>query len=361
MSPANMQNIGKHWLLTLLQEECEPCLVIRSLYALTDGINKIYQTIEPMHYSGSIFIIKHLNDCLEISGYEAELLLDLPYYYLNNKDRLTLQIVDDGNMYYYEHVSDDAIINLSNCLIYVYKPGSEIMHLNGKEVNISHGMKGSFFAPYFQELKKALMGYHILRVKQASNNILKKIWYDPDKKYYLKSSGSGSNEPEKYMQDALKEFLEDYNLALRGITVEVCREYNTTGHSAPKPVDIRVSWQDANRVALIEIKWLGRAKDKDGNKSTTYTNVRASEGLSQLYEYFNNEKNTFPHKVIRAQLVVIDARRKHPRDRLEFMSHKQGFHYADKELKYKENNKHIRDCIEFEIPMRMFADPVCRG
>lgn len=336
-------------------------LVFKSFKALIEDIVAIYKNIEPMNYSGTIYIIKHFLDSDTDFKVPMTLCHNVLQHSLQNPDEIVLHIFqEDLNIYIYENESASRIEELSECLIYIYHNNAERMILNGTSVSLPRVLKGSTFSQYYIELQTALDYYRMNVVRFSSCEILKNIWHDLDNRYYLESNGSGNDEPEIHIQKSLRQFLSNYTSALRGTTVDVEREHNVIGTSSHKPVDLIVRWKDANRVALIEIKWLGKTKNRKGVIKGNNGVSRAINGLNQLYGYYCKQKTDTPSCNIRAQLVVLDARRLY-----EFadgyLTSKCGLHFQNEEIVLTKASERILEITDFERPARMFAEPNCRG
>ncbi len=123
------------------------------------------------------------------------------------------------------------------------------------------------------------------------------------------------------------------------------------------PIDIKVTWGLSNRIALIEIKWLGTPKYPDGHLGKTYTDSRARDGAQQLSDYLDANRASVPTHVSKGYLVVLDARRANLRPETISLSLSQRLHYRDREIKYNPAFHQLRD--DFAPPIRMFAEPVC--
>lgn len=124
------------------------------------------------------------------------------------------------------------------------------------------------------------------------------------------------------------------------------------------PVDIKVSWFLSNRLALIEIKWLGKARTKT-KISSEFSAARALEGASQLADYLDKNKVQAPTHKTRGYLVIIDGRRAKTKKQTKQINLADGNKYANMEIIYKP--KYHDDRTDFEVPIRMFAEPICRA
>ena len=141
--------------------------------------------------------------------------------------------------------------------------------------------------------------------------------------------------------------------ALRG--VEVVREYNL---NASKPVDIRVKWMEANKSALIELKWTGKSINNKGTISTNYTDSRVVEGLIQLKEYMDIDCTDTPNIISKAYLVVIDGRRRNTKETTKKINSEDGLFYENIDYKIPQENRYYERIKKIESPFRMFAKPI---
>lgn len=152
------------------------------------------------------------------------------------------------------------------------------------------------------------------------------------------------------MRDSLTQFLKD---CVRG-DVEVRPEQVV---DRTHPVDIKVTWFMSNRLALIEIKWLGASKKRGGNKFTRHFAARAQKGARQLVDYLNANAVQAPQQDARGYLVIFDARRARVKPSTRSINHADGFKYEHSEIVFSPTYHEIR--ADFETPVRMFMEPVC--
>jgi len=111
-----------------------------------------------------------------------------------------------------------------------------------------------------------------------------------------------------------------------------------------------------NRLALIEIKWLGTSRDDKKIKSH-YSESRAKQGAKQLSDYMDSNKIQAPVHETRGYLVVVDARRAKLTLKRTTISSGDGLKYANSEISY--SPKYHESRLDFENPIRMFVNPVC--
>jgi hypothetical protein len=122
------------------------------------------------------------------------------------------------------------------------------------------------------------------------------------------------------------------------------------------PVDIKVTWTFANRLALIEIKWIGDSRQPDGSSATSYRDARARSGAKQLAEYLDANRQLTPTHHTKGYLVVFDARRAGLGEGVDIVSREQGLQFERQEVEYDpEYHKERRD---FAKPLRFFVEPI---
>ena len=151
------------------------------------------------------------------------------------------------------------------------------------------------------------------------------------------------------MRDSLTQFLK---VCLRG-DVEVRPEQIV---DETHPADIKVTWFMSNRLAFIEIKWLGAAK-ATAKTLTRYSAARARVGAKQLAEYLDANATQAPTHQTRGFLVVLDGRRANVKTSTRRLTYDNGFKYERKEILYSPRYEKVRN--DFEIPIRMFMEPIC--
>jgi hypothetical protein len=237
---------------------------------------------------------------------------------------------------------DSENIQNENVILYCYENNHEYFMVNGVQVEILHKTEcSSIYALQYADLNDALKRYANEKISTSNCVIFKECWLDTNRLFFKPA-------PEEQMQKSLKEFLSS---ALRG--VEVVREYNL---GASKPVDIRVKWTEANKSALIELKWLG--KSKNGNKFTIYTDSRANNGSKQLKEYLDMDNTDTPNIISKAYLVVIDGRRKSTNENTSTINTENGLFYENQEINFSDEHKYFERLKNFTQPIRMFAKPI---
>lgn len=312
---------------------------------LIKTVQVIYRYLEPSHFDGKLIVYKMLDDTQILNKDIATKVFDKNLLIGKSSGIIVLQITSDDELLLWENVDITDLFKNNNALFYCYENKSEYFYANDRKIDISNNFNcSSIYALHYHYLNEALNDYKINKVLYSSCEILKTCWHDRNRIFF-------KNKPEETMQKSLKDFLSIY---LRG--VDAVREY-TLG--ARKPVDIRIYWKEANRAALIELKWLGKSKKDDGKSSTGYTNSRASEGIKQLKEYIDLDAQDTPTCITKGYLVVIDGRRNGTGTDTAEISHSDGLHYQDKELTFPDDIRYFETIKNFEKPIRMFAKPIC--
>jgi hypothetical protein len=198
-----------------------------------------------------------------------------------------------------------------------------------------------FGEPYFRELRKALERYGTSWVKNSTCEIFRKAWLDDSRNVFAPS-------PEVWMRRSLVAHLRS---RFREHT-SIMPEQNV---SETRPVDVKVTWGKFNRVALIEIKWLGKsARTGDSQTTQNFSAARAREGSRQLATYLNLYHVESPDEEARGYLVVYDARRWRLGLPSTSLSSVDATHYRNEDLPYEDA---VLKRPDFEYPLRFFCEP----
>ncbi|MGW4086915.1 hypothetical protein ACWEGS_28180 [Streptomyces sp. NPDC004822] len=203
----------------------------------------------------------------------------------------------------------------------------------------------SYFAvPYFLDLRESLVRYGTISVRHAQCDIFRTTWREPARLVFV-------NKPEAIMRRSLQQYLRA-SLRAHG-PIQVMPEQNV---NETKPVDIKVTWTASNRVALIEIKWLGLSHDAVKQTRTPYAAGRARQGAQQLADYLDSYHTHDPDTEARGYLVVFDGRRKGVTSESTSVTYADGFHYANEEIDYPAT---LLARPDFDTPVRLFCEPIC--
>jgi len=316
---------------------------------LFEEIKDIYRFKEPSHFKNDFIVCISLDNKIISSKNSINIKYDKTRLLTTTSYNIIIQIMDQEHLMW-TNLNKDSILKNKDVLFYIFKKGTEYFSFNNKIINIlPFKKKYSIYSPYFDILENELNDYYIYRILNSTCEIFNKSWAD-EKRIYFK------NKPEEEIQKSLTEYLRS---TLRNQVEVIVREYNL---STKKPVDICVHWGTANRSALIEVKWLGVSLNKNNNnKSTEYTNSRATDGMKQLKEYLDLMARDAPGIITKGYLVIIDGRRKGISKKIvSVICEKDGLYYESKEISIPSGYDYSNTIYNFEPPIRMFARPVCQ-
>lgn len=350
-----IDTISNYYVLQILKEYNNNMQSVKAIEIIAKSLKDIYRYFEPGFFEGELFVYKHFNDTIILNEKTSTFIYDKNILLNKTSGKIIIQVLSDGKLYLWENETLDPIIEKADILVYNYQGNREYFFANKGKIEITAYPKGSRYATQYMDLMNALNSYKNMKVLQSSCRTFNEVWHD-NNRLFFKSEGAGKNIPEKYMQESLNDYLHS-NLFVRGISTEVNREFNVN-EEKPKPVDIRVHWKEANRIALIEIKWLGVVKTSKGT-SYKHDNPRANNGIVQLKDYHDSALTDMPTSIIKSYLVVIDGRRNNLKEDMVEISYKDGMHYKDVELEIDEDKRYFESMPYFEKPIRMFAAPVC--
>lgn len=308
---------------------------------LIKAISAIYRFIEPSHLNGRLIIYRRMVNAELLARNTASIVYNMDELTHINTPTIILESYND-QLYLWNKINDTAFLNDTDTVFYCFENGIEHFYVNKQKIDIPHYFDcSSIYALHYFYLDSVLAQYRIEKILTSNCSKFGECWLDNNRIFFKPA-------PEEKMQISLKEFLSS---ALRGADVE--REYNL---GASKPVDIRVKWREANKSALIELKWIGKSK-KDDNL-TSHTDSRANEGAKQLKEYLDMDSTDTPSIISKAYLVVIDGRRKGANKNTTTINSGDGLFYENQEINFTDEHKYFERLKNFAKPIRMFAKPI---
>jgi len=352
-----VRNLSNHYITRVMRAFSNIDPASKALEVIAKSLKEIYRYFEPSFFNGDFFVCKNLIDQPCYKESKGTLLYDKNILLNRTNGIMIIQVFNDSSkMILWENENPDNLFRQKETLTYIFKSDKEYFYANGETIDITLFNRGSRFATQFNELVEALEQYSQFKICKSSCNHFSDSWADK-KRLFFKGGGSGSNIPEKFMQLSLYEFL---NTLFRGISMESSREYNTLGDlSKPKPVDIKIQWCEANRIALIELKFIGSVKKADNNEFYTHDNPRANFGITQLKGYHDSASTDSPAAIIKSYLIVIDGRRKNLTPEKTTISKVDGMFYENVDIVIDTDKKFHETMLGFEKPIRMFVEPVC--
>lgn len=314
---------------------------------LTDNITEIYKHLDYNSFENVIICIG-MNEDDVLCDYDSNIIKEINSINLfatqaGNKILIEVQRCGKYRIIIDADININLIAGKSIVYSYVKKTDEELFYIKDKisKLPAIPGADTYFSIQTFKKLEDALEQYAIKRVLYSECPFLKSAWLTDDKIFF-------KPKPEAILRDSLTDFLK---ITFRA---EVRPEQIVdTSH----PVDIKITWSTVNRVALIEIKWLGKSLSAIGADkfSSNYTDARAREGAQQLSEYLDANKIQIPDKKTKGYLVVFDARRKGTNTNTGSIDAEKGYHYRNTEIAYNPKYDELRK--DFAKPVRLFMEP----
>jgi hypothetical protein len=317
-----------------------------ALHDLFGELHHIFGLIEPSAYN-SLFVLMPVGPSIPRRSLGMFVDVTLGVLAQQVRDGDVMEVLANGLLRVYHPAQVKQAALSRHAILYEYNQRSEYLWAGGSRSAIEKldpAYDSLFSVPAFSELREAIEYYRTRMARQSSCKILARIW-DDERRMFLKAK------PESCMRDSLTQHLFG---TLRGECEVRPEQIVDESH----PVDIKVTWCFTNRLALIEIKWLGDSRRGDGRRATAYRDRRAREGAKQLAEYLDKNKVHAPGHVTRGTLVVFDARRKRIRCKQGEPSRADGLAYAHEEITYSPAYHRTRN--DFEEPIRIFLEPVCQ-
>ncbi len=364
VTPEQVEQIGSYFPNKVMRAAgynplCEVALVLIAKSLRQD----LFRFFEPSFFKGKLFIAKHFDDQFIYEQDAGVMLLDKNPLLERFEGNLFIQVFNNGQVYLWENQDEEVLSNRDDVLTYFFESDHEYFLIAGQAIEFTQYPYGSMFAPQFYFLAAAFEEYKVRKIKHSSCRWFSEAWHRPVKEvaedtYYENRVlfQGAADSPEKPIQDSLENFLKD-SPNFRGIDLEVNREFNVDSDQ-PKPVDFRVTWLEANRMALVEVKWVGDSINANGNLWSP-RDARVNEGLHQLKGYWDSARQDYPNKLMKAFLVVIDGRRRGLTPHSVEVTFANGYHYQNKEFVIQPDRKYFEEIVGFETPVRMFADPIC--
>jgi hypothetical protein len=313
------------------------------LRILLDFLRKLYENVAPEMLTNKLVVFGNLDGASTSIAGEPIYLSSLE----GIADLLTtpcvIQCVSSSEIRVWRDKDISPGTIAQTAVVYSYEGEVELIYAKNEQIlleKIAPDAASRFAVPTFNSLHEALKSYEQAMIKSSSCPIFNEVWFDA-KRIFLK------NGPEHQMRNSLTHFLK---VRLRG-NFEVRPEQVV---DSSHPVDIKVTWWMTNRLALIEIKWLGQSRDID-KLGTKHSDSRAREGAKQLADYLDANRTQAPLHQTRGYLVIVDARRAKLKKTTLSVSDADGMKYRFRNLSYNPEYHLTRQ--DFHEPLRMFAEP----
>lgn len=344
-----LTKIVSHDFGSIINQDCGSAGVV-IFKNLLEKLTEIYRFLEIENFE-EIVVFSPLRQFgnLEFAFPSTPTLVDDPKRFAQfSSKNLTIKIEDGEEIKVWENFIPNSKTLKGAFLVYHYTQGSESLRCKKRDMPLCKipGTVSHFSPATFKDLRSALEDYKDKRARSSSCKILSTAWFNPKNRIFFNPG------PETKMRESLEQFLGD---RLRG-NVEV-RPEQVVGDS--RPVDIKITWLLTNKLALIEIKWLGKSIKSLGGPIVEHSESRALQGARQLATYLDSNRTKASEQITKGYLVIFDARRKRTNSNSTSVNYKDGFHYKNTEITFNPEYHKIRSHKDFDLPIRMFLEPIC--
>lgn len=321
---------------------------IEVLKLIMETLTELFNYVDPEISRGPIVVFKTVDPVgRPLSIDNAQTITDISTLSQDAGSSFTLQILGSGQLLLWNNLQPNLDELAKEAVVYLYQDQVEYFLAGDKKAEVPKVVSSyasMFSRQRFSDLIEALGYYRTHMVRHSTCYIFRDAWRDVNHIFFI-------NAPEHVMRDSITQFLRS---RLRG-DVYVRPEQNV---DETRPVDIKVDWMFSNRIALIEIKWLGKSKNENGDITNNYGPSRARKGAKQLADYLDKNVQQSPTSITKGYLIIIDGRRYGTNKHTQSVTPKYGFYYQDAEIEF--NPKYHENRDDFERPVRMFAEPICR-
>lgn len=319
---------------------------IAAFRELLDTLTQLFRLHDPWQRNGAltIFIRPQRVNTVSPTTYPSKEFAGLSSLTHELDEPCMIERLDSGRLLIFDPAEYNPTSLSQDAIVYVYENGVERFYVGGqtyKIINPSSIHASAFCRPTFSSLETALDQYRTRVALDSSCFILQNVWAE-DKRIFLKPK------PEATMRRSLHQYLSGCFPDAEVRPEQIVDESH--------PVDIKITWAETNRRALIEIKWLGRSRNGDGSLGTYYTDGRANEGAKQLADYLDGNKTAGPGLRTRGYLVVFDARRRNLNEQTTEVTAENGLYYQSKDITYVP--PYHEDRTDFAAPVRFFSIPI---
>lgn len=264
---------------------------------------------------------------------------------LHNEGSLTVRVMPDGSLHVWKESVERELIQ-KGAIVYRFAPqDGERMWVNGVESGLPPSMRyaRAFGMARFGDVAQSLEHYAITLARPSECEILRSSWREQNRVMWVGG-------PENIMQRSLYQFLKG---ALREGNPDITVEEPVDG---VYPVDIKIRWEDVSRMALIEVKWLGKSGHLDPPRVTAdYSkDDKALDGLQQLAAYLDSSRSRAGTYDRRGFLFVFDGRRANVTARTADLAREDGMAFRDTRIDFQPELLARNDIAD---PIRCFCEP----
>jgi hypothetical protein len=255
-----------------------------------------------------------------------------------------IQVLDQG--FIVSAGTPDLAALCGEALVYQFD-GQDNLVFDGTPWPVSNPtvFRSRWRTPTFFDLAEALRHYQDAVASTCRCPYLSQVWHDSDRRWLL------VNKPEETLQDSLEQHLVS---SLRLGRVELRREQPV---GQRKPPDIKVTWSQTNRLALIEVKWMGASVDSDGARISWEPGEReANKGAKQLADYLQRNAQESPQHQTMGFLVIFDARRNGLAFETTDLTLEEALYFLARDISWDPDFASQRH--DFHPPLRCFMHPL---
>jgi hypothetical protein len=243
----------------------------------------------------------------------------------------------------------DPVDLAHDALVYRYQEGDRFV-IGGvlSQIPQRRPFPSWWSVPAFFEVEDALIDYREHVAMDCDCDILKgEVWHDASRRWIF------TNRPEDALQRSLWRYLRNVMRGAQQIR-EVDREQPVDGR---RPPDIKITFSESNRIALIEVKWMGVSVNKAKTAISSFKpgEKAANEGAQQLADYLDANLNRAGKHQTMGYLVVFDGRRQNVRLEGE-LTRDEALHFQLREVVYEPDLAGRRN--DFATPLRFFMRPL---
>lgn len=314
-----------------------------ALRVVLEFLGRFFARIDPELLNAPLIVLHPLSGFDEAAlPKNSSIAQDIPSLVSMVRGPCVIRIRDRGFECWSDKAIDLSIVS-RKAIVYCFERGAEHFVVDGEDhrVPVVDTAQASIFArPTFGSLREALQRYRH-RVQASSCLLFKAAWEDENRLFFRSRA-------EREMRRSLHQ-----HLATTLRDAEVRPEQNV---DESHPVDIKVTWMFTNRLALIEIKWMGKSRDA-GRITADHGDARANDGAKQLADYLDANRSQAPEHLTRGYLVVVDGRRRGLKPESTSVMREAGLYYDGVEITFDPEYHKIRD--DFDEPIRLFCEPIC--
>lgn len=330
---------AEHYLTTLVRELGQAGVELAK--RLHPMIREVFRAVDYSSISGSLTVFVRADG--EVEPSDGVPVRDIGELTWRNLGTLSIDVSDPRSLRIWHSELDAEGLGESS-LVYTFDSiNGERFWVGGQAAEPRYPVTYPLFGlARFRRLEDALHDYGVKVARSSNCDTLQNCWREPTRLIWRGG-------PEAGMRRSLKLFLQH---TLEDGNPDVNEEAPVNDKD---PVDITVRWADSNRVALIEVKWLGLSGYLDPPRVTgRYNEDRATDALAQLADYLDLSRERTPGFDFRGYLAVFDGRRANVTATSHQCTASDGLAFRDKEPPYDPSLLVRHDIAQ---PVRFFCEP----